>query len=119
MISQARDEEGNREGEAERTPGAGVGGLRVSVAGDGGHEGEEEAVQILQLRQARGGQTEQEVSLVFSGEQEECPEELVRKYEGKREKQKNPWPRKNVAWGSWIIARLGGWKGYASQRPPG
>jgi hypothetical protein len=77
------------------------------------------AVQILQLRQARKGQTEQKTSLIFSGEHEEFLEELVKVYEGKTEKQKNPWPKTNLAWASWIIGRLGGWKGYVSQRPPG
>ncbi len=26
---------------------------------------------------------------------------------------------KNLKWGVWIIARLGGWKGYASEKRPG
>jgi hypothetical protein len=77
------------------------------------------AVQILQLRQAREGATEQEPSLVFSEEQLACMEDLLVKIEGKTEKQKNPWPKHNLAWASWMIARLGGWKGYTSQRPPG
>jgi hypothetical protein len=28
-------------------------------------------------------------------------------------------PENNLAWAAWIIARLGGWKGFAGQRPPG
>ena len=77
------------------------------------------AMQILQLRQAREGKTEQKGSLVFSREQLECMEELSSRYEGKTEKQKNPHDRENLAWAVWYIARIGGWKGYASQRPPG
>ncbi|MDR1256646.1 MAG: IS4 family transposase, partial [Spirochaetaceae bacterium] len=77
------------------------------------------AIQILQLRQARDGQTEQKTSLVFSEEQAECLKDLLLKFEGKTEKQKNPWPPRNLAWASWVIGRLGGWKGYKSQRPPG
>jgi hypothetical protein len=73
----------------------------------------------MQLRQAREGKSEQKISLVFSEEQVECLEELVRKLEGKTEKQKNQWAGETLAWGSWIIGRLGGWKGYRSQRPPG
>jgi len=77
------------------------------------------AVQILQLRQAREGQTQQTPSLVFSQEQLCCMQDILPRFEGKTEKQKNPYPRNNLAWAVWIIARLGGWKGYASQRPPG
>ena len=39
--------------------------------------------------------------------------------EGKTQKQKNPHPHHSLAWAAWAIARLGGWKGYASDRPPG
>ncbi|MDR0637887.1 MAG: hypothetical protein LBG27_03120 [Spirochaetaceae bacterium] len=77
------------------------------------------AVQILQLRQARHGEKEQETSLVFSEEQVKCLEDLLLKFEEKTEKQKNPWPQKNLAWANWMTGRFGGWKGYASQRPPG
>jgi hypothetical protein len=77
------------------------------------------AVQILQLRQARNGNTYQKPSLVFSNEQLNCLEDLLPRFEGKTEKLKNPFSRNNLAWAAWIIARLGGWKGYASQRPPG
>jgi hypothetical protein len=77
------------------------------------------AIQLVQLRQAREGKTEQQPSLVFSAEQVACMEDLLPQFEGKTEKQKNPYPRSNLAWASWVIARLGGWKGYTSQRPPG
>jgi len=77
------------------------------------------AVQILQLRQARDGRTQQLASLVFSEEQIVCMEDILPRFEGKTEKQKNPYPKNNLAWAAWIVARLGGWKGYASQRPPG
>jgi hypothetical protein len=39
--------------------------------------------------------------------------------EGKTEKQKNPFPINSLRYTTWIIARLGGWKGYASERKPG
>ena len=77
------------------------------------------AIQILQLRQARDGKTNQKPSLVFSQEQLTCMEDILPKFEGKTQKQQNPHPRDNLAWAAWIIARLGGWKGYVSQRPPG
>ena len=77
------------------------------------------AIQILQLRQARLGETSQKTSLVFSEAQIACMEDLLPRFQGKTEKQKNPFNKDNLAWATWIIARLGGWKGYASQRPPG
>jgi hypothetical protein len=77
------------------------------------------AVQILQLRQARDGKTEMTSSLVFSKKQLICLKALLPKFEGKTGKLKNPFPENNLAWATWIIARLGGWKGYRSQRPPG
>jgi hypothetical protein len=77
------------------------------------------AIQILQLRQARDGSTLQKPSLIFSNDQLLCMEDLLVRFEGKTEKQKNPHSRNNLAWATWMIARLGGWKGFASQRPPG
>jgi Transposase DDE domain len=44
---------------------------------------------------------------------------LIGKFEGKTQKQKNPHPSGCLAWAAWCIARLGGWKGYATERPPG
>ena len=38
---------------------------------------------------------------------------------GKTAKQKNPHPQHSLAWAAWIVARLGGWDGYRSSRPPG
>jgi len=46
-------------------------------------------------------------------------EPLVRKFEGKTAKQKNPHPTHSLAWAPWCIARLGGWNGYGKERPPG
>jgi hypothetical protein len=31
----------------------------------------------------------------------------------------NPQQRHSLAWAAWIIARLGGWNGYPSSKPPG
>jgi len=77
------------------------------------------AIKILQLRQARDGTTKQKPTLVFSEDQLKCMEDLHERFEGKTEKQKNPHPKDNLGWATWLIARLGGWKGYTSQRPAG
>jgi hypothetical protein len=46
-------------------------------------------------------------------------EDILPRFEGKTEKLKNPFPKDNLSWATWIISRLGGWKGYSTQRPPG
>ena len=42
-----------------------------------------------------------------------------KKLEGNTQKQKNPYKKSSLRYATWIIARLGGWKGYASERKPG
>ena len=78
------------------------------------------AVQVLQLVQARDGQTQQELKDVFTDQEIECLSQLNQKLEGNTEKSKNPHPPSSLAFAAWIIARLGGWKGYKKKaRPPG
>lgn len=77
------------------------------------------AIQTLQLTLARDGKLERPVGDVFSKEETQLLGSLLPTLEGKTEKQKNPHPRLTLAWAAWIVARLGGWKGYASERPPG
>jgi hypothetical protein len=55
----------------------------------------------------------------FDKEQMECLQVQNSKLEGKTEKQKNPYRKGSLRYATWVIARLGGWKGYASQRKPG
>jgi len=78
------------------------------------------ACQVMQLVRARGAQGEtQDASLVFSPAEITVLKAVIKEYEGKTEKQKNRFARGSLAWAAWAIARLGGWKGYASERPPG
>jgi hypothetical protein len=78
------------------------------------------SIQILQLVKAREGNTEQKVADVFNGKQIQLLELLHKRYEGKTKKQQNPYDKDNLAWASWIIARIGGWKGYVkSEGLPG
>lgn len=55
----------------------------------------------------------------FTGEEQEFLEHQVTALEGKTEKQKNPYKTKDLKRYTWVIARLGGWKGYESKRHPG
>jgi hypothetical protein len=55
----------------------------------------------------------------FSTEEFSCLEKIGISLEGKTEKQKNQHKKYSIHWSIWILARLGGWKGYQSQRKPG
>lgn len=78
------------------------------------------SVQTLQLTLSRNGEkVERPVSDVFTEEETVVLNAIQGRLEGKTEKQKNPYPKEKLAWASWIIARLGGWKGYSSERPAG
>lgn len=77
------------------------------------------AIQTLQLTLARDGILERPAQDAFSKEEVQLLGNLLPTLEGKTQKQKNPHSKATLAWAAWIIARLGGWKGYASERPPG
>lgn len=74
---------------------------------------------IMQLVLGREGRIPQDASTVFSPSEMDTLKVLVPSLEGKTEQQKNPHSFGSLAWATWIIARLGGWNGYASYRPPG
>jgi hypothetical protein len=76
------------------------------------------ALQVMQLTLSRTGK-DQAISVLFGVEEYEAMSKLQSKLEGKTKKQKNPHPPDQLSWASWIIARLGGWKGYASESPAG
>lgn len=76
------------------------------------------AVRTVQLTKIGTG-GEQKLKDVFSQAEIACLQEIREKLEGKTEKQRNRHGRDEIGYGRWIIARLGGWKGYGSQRPPG
>lgn len=77
------------------------------------------AVDVLRLLLAERGESEQPVGQVFGPTEQQCLQALAPEMEGRSEKQKNPHPPQTLAWAAWVIARLGGWKGYRSQRAAG
>jgi hypothetical protein len=77
------------------------------------------AVKALQLVRARDGSTGQAASCAFSQTEMVVLDKLNKQVEGRTEKLKNPFPPDSLAYAAWIIARLSGWSGYQSQRPPG
>jgi len=78
-------------------------------------------VRIFQMRIAY--EIDQEgvmpASMTFDQEEQKCLEEQCKLLEGKTEKQKNPYPKSTLRFATWVIARIGGWKGYAWERKPG
>lgn len=77
------------------------------------------AAVILQLLQARDAKHAEPASNAFSVADIAVLDSLDATYQGRTALQKNPHARHSLAWATWIIARLGGWNGYPSSRPPG
>lgn len=77
------------------------------------------ALPILQCTLERDGKHGVASTVVFSSEEIVYQEVLGPTLEGRTEKQRNPFAPGTLAWSSWMIGRLGGWKGFRSQSPPG
>ncbi len=77
------------------------------------------AAKIMQLVHARDGRVDRPATDVVPPAQLEVADALQSTLEGKTDLQKNPYPRHSIAWLAWTVARLGGWKGYPSERRPG
>jgi len=78
------------------------------------------SIKVLQLKAARSGQGKMQVKEIFNEEEIACLDQLNEELSGDTEKQKNPHDSNHLSWASWIIARLGGWKEfYTDKRPPG
>ncbi|MBI1782658.1 MAG: IS4 family transposase [Sphingobacteriales bacterium] len=76
-------------------------------------------LRILQMMLAYEDEHEQPIDEVFDRDQQQCLSMMNKKLEGETDKLKNPAKANTLKWATWIIARLGGWKGYTSQRKPG
>lgn len=70
------------------------------------------AIRVMQLVHARDGTTGQALADAFQPDDGPLIEALVKKLEGKTEKQKNPHSPGTLARASWVVGRLGGWSGY-------
>src|SRR6266567_4738690 len=77
------------------------------------------AVTTMQLLQARNGPFSEPASIAFTTDEIAVLDGLNAKLEGKTSLQKNPNPKESLRWAAWIIAKLGGWDGYPSSKPPG
>lgn len=78
------------------------------------------AALIMQLVQARDGQRVRPAAIAFTAGQIAALHAVeADQYAPRTAKQQNPHPKDSLAWAAWIIARLGGWDGYSSSKPPG
>lgn len=77
------------------------------------------SLSILQLIKDRDNDFEQPMESILGSPEIEFVAMLSKSLEGKTEKLKNPHPQKSLAYLAWVVARLGGYKGYKSQSPPG
>jgi hypothetical protein len=77
-------------------------------------------LKILQMNIAyadpEGGQP---IEDVLDSQQIEVLKLMNSRLQGKTQKQQNQNDPKTTKWAAWIVGRLGGWKGYDSQGPPG
>lgn len=77
-------------------------------------------VRVLQMNIAyaepEGGQPIEEV---FDDDEIKALEGMNAKLQGKTQKLQNHNDPKKTRWAAWVIGRIGGWKGYDSQGPPG
>jgi hypothetical protein len=74
---------------------------------------------VIQLVQARNGGEELPAEFAFTPDEIEVLKTINKTLKGRTELQKNPHRHGTIAWAAWVIAKLGGWTGYASHRPPG
>jgi hypothetical protein len=77
------------------------------------------SLRILQMMLAYLDDNEQSIDEVFDEQEQKCLQMISNKLEGTTEKLKNPAKVNTLKWATWLIARMGGWKGYTSQRKPG
>lgn len=76
------------------------------------------AITVMQLVKARDGTTGQSLADAFEPADQPILEAVSIQLEGKTARQKNPHPRGSLAFGSWVIGRLGGWTGYYGKPGP-
>jgi hypothetical protein len=77
------------------------------------------AVLTLQLLQARDGPNSEPATIAFARHEMAVLARLNTQLQGATALQKNPHRKASLRWAAWIIAKLGGWDGYPSSKPPG
>lgn len=78
------------------------------------------ALRIMQLIADRDNENQQPARIIFSEEEQLFMKALIlTKLNGETSLQQDRHPENSLAWAAWAIGRLGGWKGYSSESPPG
>jgi hypothetical protein len=77
------------------------------------------ALRVIQLYMAYGEEQSQPIGEVFNEQEIHCMEVIEKSLLIQTDKTTNPFTKEKLAWASWVIARLGGWKGNNKQRAAG
>ena len=76
-------------------------------------------LRVMQLYLAYGEESSQNIEEVFDEQEIECLQAIQSNHLPQTAATSNLNDRRKLSWASWIIARLGGWKGNVKQKPPG
>lgn len=76
-------------------------------------------LRVMQLQIAYSKETEENINIGFDKTEQAFLKVLNTKLGGTTKKLENPFKKNELRWATWIIARLGNWKGYKTQRDPG
>jgi Transposase DNA-binding/Transposase DDE domain len=76
-------------------------------------------LRLMQIYLAYDEEESQPIKEVFSEEEIKCLQMIQEKQMRLTSKTSNPFKPERLSWASWIIARLGGWKGNRKQRAAG
>lgn len=79
----------------------------------------ETIIRLFIMQVAYATDQETEPASCFSEDEIECLEMQIPQLEGKTDKLKNPYKPSDLKRYIWVVARLGGWKGYLTERRPG
>jgi len=77
------------------------------------------AALTMMMVHARDGGDTRPATAAFGRQECDLLRALNERLQGRTEKQQNPHPPDSLAWAAWVLARLGGWKNHAKNRPPG
>jgi len=80
----------------------------------------QEALNVLTMKQGRDGESAAPARVCFNDEQQQVLALVEARVQGNTAKQQNSFAPHSLAWATWIIARLGGWKpADMMKKPPG